>query len=103
MKWSVSPRLVGWLVALFIAAGLGTVLLTGQNHHAEARLMCERFVRHRLPGADLRFSGEKVRDLSPVEHVVTGAARAGGAPPRAYTCTVVHSGRSWTLTGMTGI
>lgn len=88
---------------VFIAAGCGILLLTGQNHHAEAKIVCERFVKRRLPPAGLRFSAEKVRDLSLTRHVVTGTAQAAGRPPRSYTCTVTHTGSSWVLNGMTGV
>jgi hypothetical protein len=98
-----SARVLVCLVVLFIAAGCGTLLLTGQNHHAEARIVCERFVKRRLPPAGLRFSGEKVRDLSATRHVVTGTALAPGGPARNFTCTVTHAGRSWALEGMTGV
>jgi hypothetical protein len=98
-----SPRLLACLLALFIAAGCGTLLLTGQNHHAEAKIACERFVKRRLPPAGIRFSGEKVRDLSSVRHVVTGTAHPAGRPATAYTCTVSHTGNSWVLHGMTGV
>ncbi|HZE30714.1 MAG TPA: hypothetical protein VE198_04665 [Actinoallomurus sp.] len=99
----VSTRLLVWLVVAFIAAGFGTLLLTGQNHHAEARIACERFVKRRLTSEIIHFSGEKVRDLSATEHVVTGTARAAGLPPKSYTCTVSHAGNSWVLGGLAGV
>jgi hypothetical protein len=100
---SPSPALIVCLVVLFVAAGCGTLLLTGQSHHAEARLVCERLVKRRMPATRIHFSGEKVRDLSPTKHVVTGTASITGRPPKSYTCTVSHAGNSWVLTGMTGI
>lgn len=98
-----SRALVVCLVVLFVAAGCGTVLLTGQNHQAEARIVCERLVKRRLPGTGIRFSGEKVRDLSSTKHVVTGTAQTAGGPPKNYTCTVSHAGNTWILDGMTGM
>jgi hypothetical protein len=100
---SVSRRLLAGLLALFVAAGFAVLLLTGQNHHAEAKLACERFVRHRLPATGVRFSGEKVRDLSSVRHLVTGTASPAGGVPKPYTCTVSHRGNAWVLNGMTGV
>ncbi|HEY0540512.1 MAG TPA: hypothetical protein VGD53_19230 [Actinoallomurus sp.] len=99
----VSTRLLVCLVVVFIAAGFGTLLLTGQSHHAEAKIMCERFVKRRLTSENIHFSGETVRDLSATEHVVTGTARAAGLPPKSYTCTVSHAGSSWVLAGLTGV
>jgi hypothetical protein len=98
-----SPRLLAGLLVLFVAAGCGTLLLTGQNHHAEARIACERFVQRSLAPSDVRFSREKVRDLSSVRHVVTGTAWAADRPATSYTCTVSHTGTSWVLDGMTGV
>jgi hypothetical protein len=95
------PWVVACLVAVFVAAGLAMVVLGGQDHSGEARLVCRGFVQHRLPGA--RFSGEKVRDLSSVRHVVTGEALVAGRPPIPYTCTVTHGGTSWTLISLTGL
>jgi hypothetical protein len=100
---SVSTRLLVGLLVAFIAAGFGTLLLTGQSHHAEAKIACERFVKGRLTSKNTHFSGEKVRDLSATEHVVTGTARVAGMPPKSYTCTVSHAGNSWILGGLTGI
>ncbi|GLY79980.1 hypothetical protein [Actinoallomurus iriomotensis] len=97
------PWLVACLVAVFVAAGLVTVLASGQNHDGEAKLVCERFVRGREAGADVRFSREKVRDLSSVRHVVTGTALVAGRPPAPYTCTVAHGGTSWNLISLTGV
>ena len=98
-----SPRLLAGLLVLFVAAGCGTLLLTGQNHHAEAKLACERFVERRLAPSDVHFSREKVRDVSSVRHIVTGTARAADRPATSYTCTVSHTGTSWALNGMTGV
>jgi hypothetical protein len=98
-----SPPLLAGLLVLFVAAGCGTLLLTGQNHHAEAKIACERFVERRLAPSDVRFSGEKVRDLSSIRHVVTGTARAADRPATSYTCTVSHAGTSWVLDRMTGV
>jgi hypothetical protein len=98
-----SPRLLAGLLVLFIAAGCGTVLLTGQNHHAEAKIACRRFVQRRLAATGVRFSHEKVRDLSSVRHVVTGTAHGAGRPAASYTCTVTHTGSSWTLDGIAGV
>jgi hypothetical protein len=95
--------LIAGLVVLFVVAGFATLLLTGQNYHAEARIVCERLVKRRMPGTGIRFSGEKVRDLSSTRHVVTGTARAAGGPPKNYTCTVSHAGNTWILDGMTGM
>jgi hypothetical protein len=100
---SVSTRLLVGLLVAFIAAGFGTLLLTGQSHHAEAKIACERFVKGRLTSKNVHFSGEKVRDLSATEHVVTGTARVAGMPATRYTCTVSHAGNSWILGGLTGI
>lgn len=100
---SIRPWLVACVVAVFIATGFATVLFTGQNHHAEARLVCERFVQRRLPGVTVRFSAEKVRDLSEVRHVVTGTANIAGRAPAPYSCTVTHGGRSWALVSLTGV
>ena len=100
---TASPRLLAGLLVLFVAAGCGTVLLTGQNHHAEAKIACQRFVQRRLAAAGVTFSDEKVRDLSSVRHVVTGTARAAGRTTVSYTCTVSHTGDSWTLDGITGL
>lgn len=99
----VSPALVACLVVLFVAAGCGTLLLTGRNHHAEARITCERLVKRRLPGTAVRFSGEKVHDLSSTRHVVTGTAQAPGLPPRRFGCTVSHAGSTWILEEITGL
>jgi hypothetical protein len=99
----VSFRLLLALVLLFIAAGCGALLLTGQNHHAEAKIACERFVRHRLSTSTVRFSHETVRDLSSTRHRVTGTAFPAGQAPKRYTCTVSHSGNNWILDGMTGV
>ena len=98
-----SPRLLACLLVLFVVAGCGTLLLTGQDHHAEARIACERFVKRRLSSADIRFSGEKVRDQSSFRHKVTGTAHPAGRPAATYTCTVSHTGRSWVLDGVTGV
>jgi hypothetical protein len=98
-----SPRLLAVLLALFVAAGCGTLLLTGQSHHAEAKIACERFVQRRLGAGGVHFSGEKVRDLSSVRHLVTGTATADGRPATRYTCTVRHAGNSWALDGLTGV
>jgi hypothetical protein len=95
--------LLGCLAVLFVAAGCGTLLLTRQGHGAEARIVCERLVKHRLPPGGVGFSGERVRDLSATRHVVTGTVRAPGRPATSYTCTVSHAGNSWTLDGMTGV
>jgi hypothetical protein len=99
----VSTRLLVCLVVAFVATGFGTLLLTGQNHHAEAKIVCERFVQRRLTSKNTHFSGERVRDLSETEHVVTGTAHAAGLPPKSYTCTVSHAGSSWALDGLTGV
>lgn len=97
-----STRFLVCLTVLAIAAGCGAVLLTKQDHGAEARIVCERFVKHRLT-PDTRFAGERVRDLSVTRHVVTGTARPPGRSPEPYTCTVTHTGSSWTLNGLTGV
>jgi hypothetical protein len=97
------PWLVACLVAVFVAAGLIMILTSGQDHHGEARLVCERFVKGHVPGTDVRFSGEKVRDLSSVRHTVTGTALVAGRPPAPYTCTVDHGGTSWRLVSLTGV
>lgn len=98
-----STALIACFVVLFVAAGCGTLLLTGQNHQAEARLVCERLVKRRMSATGVRFSGEKVRDLSSTKHVVTGTVLAAGRSPQNYTCTVSHAGSTWILDGMTGI
>jgi hypothetical protein len=100
---AASRRLLAGLLVLFVAAGCGTVLLTGQNHHAEAKIACRRFVERRLATAGVGFSHEKVRDLSSVRHVVTGTARAADRPATSYTCTVSHAGADWVLNGLTGV
>jgi hypothetical protein len=98
-----SPWFLGCLAVLSVAAGCATMLLTRQDHSAEARIVCERFVRHRLPPGGVRFSGEKVQNLSATRHVVTGTARVPGRPAQAYTCAVSHAGNRWALDGMTGV
>ena len=100
---TVRTRVLVCLLVVAIAAGFGTLLLTGQGHHAEARIACERFVEHRLTSENIHFSGERVRDLSATEHVVTGTAQAAGLPPKSYTCTVSHAGNSWVLGGLAGV
>ena len=97
-----STRFLVCLTVLAIAAGCGAVLLTRQDHSAEARIICERFVKRRLP-AHPSFSGERVRDLSVTRHVVTGTARADGRAPATYTCTVTHAGSTWTLNALSGV
>ena len=97
-----STRFLVCLTVLAIVAGCGAVLATRQDHSAEARIICERFVKRRLT-PDTRFADEKVRDLSVTRHVVTGTARPPGRGAAAYTCTVTHAGSSWTLNGLTGI
>ncbi len=97
-----STRFLVTLTVLAIAAGCGAVLLTKQDHSAEARIICERFVKRHLP-ANPKFSGERVRDLSVTRHVVTGTAAADGHAPAPYACTVTHTGNSWTLNALTGV
>lgn len=97
------PWLVACLVTVFVAAGFIMILTSGQDHDGEAKLICERFVKGRVPGTDVRFSGEKVRDLSSVRHVVTGTALVTGRTPAPYTCTVAHGGTSWNLISLTGV
>lgn len=98
-----SRGLLAVLLTLFIAAGCGTLLLTAQNHHAEAKIACERFIKRRLPHTGIRFSHETVRDLSSTRHVVTGTALPAGQAPKRYTCTVSHTGNDWVLGGLTGL
>lgn len=100
MRVPTSPGFIACLVVLLVAAGCATVLLTGQSHHAEAKIVCERFVKRRLPPGDARFSGVHVRDLSETRHVVTLRVRVAGGPPRAYACTVSHTGTTWALDGL---
>lgn len=70
------------------------MLPTRQGHSAEARIVCERFVKSRVPG-DVRFAGEKVRDRTATRYVVTGRARSSGEPAKSFTCLVGHAGNSW--------
>src|SRR5689334_9780859 len=86
----VSHRVLIVLLVVFVGTGFVTLVLTGQNHHSEAKLACERFVKRRLPATAVRFSGEKVRDLSSIRHVVAGTVSLAGRAPMPYTCTVSH-------------
>ncbi|MDN3352337.1 hypothetical protein [Actinomadura sp. DC4] len=97
------PVVLAILLLLFVMAGCGTLLLTGQGHQAEARAACERFVRGRLGVSDVHFSHERVRDVSSVRHVVTGTALTDGRAAVSYTCTVSHAGTGWALNGLSGV